>query len=91
MPFWQTEVSIPFKFQFLTAASSKTVYLTYTLLKEVLRAELGADYMRHFARLDSSPFAAASIGQVHLAELRDSGDKCALKIQYPGVKNFNKN
>lgn len=51
----------------------------------MLRAELGEDYMRHFARLESSPFAAASIGQVHLAELRESGEKVALKIQYPGV------
>jgi aarF domain-containing kinase len=30
------------------------------------------------------PFAAASIGQVHLAVL-PSGTKVAMKIQYPGV------
>jgi predicted unusual protein kinase regulating ubiquinone biosynthesis (AarF/ABC1/UbiB family) len=41
--------------------------------------------MKHFTSLEKSPFAAASIGQVHLAHLANSGDKCALKIQYPGV------
>lgn len=30
------------------------------------------------------PFAAASIGQVHLAKLLD-GTEVAMKIQYPGV------
>lgn len=60
-------------------------FMPFWQTEQVLRAELGDDYMRHFASLESSPFAAASIGQVHLAELRESGAKCALKIQYPGV------
>lgn len=37
-----------------------------------------------FAELDREAFAAASIGQVHRAELLD-GRRVAVKIQYPGI------
>lgn len=36
--------------------------------------------------IEITPFAAASIGQVHRATIKATGEKIALKIQYPGVK-----
>jgi aarF domain-containing kinase len=42
--------------------------------------------MKYFSKFDTKPFAAASIGQVHLAYLKDSNKKVAVKIQYPGVE-----
>ena len=42
------------------------------------------DYEKIFARLEPEAFAAASIGQVHEAELRD-GRRVAVKIQYPAI------
>ena len=54
-------------------------------LDAVLRQEWGPDWRRRFARFDASPIAAASIGQVHRAELPD-GRKLAIKVQYPGVR-----
>ena len=53
-------------------------------LRAVLAAEYGAGFESRFARFDPEPIAAASIGQVHEAELPD-GRVLALKIQYPGV------
>ncbi|CAG8593820.1 3989_t:CDS:10 [Ambispora gerdemannii] len=57
------------------------------LLRDVLRNELGPHWRLKFTNFDEIPFAAASIGQVHLATLRDTGYKVAVKVQYPGVAN----
>lgn len=54
------------------------------LARLVLESELGERFERAFAEFDWEPFAAASIGQVHAARLRD-GREVAVKIQYPRV------
>src|SRR6185369_5214146 len=55
-----------------------------SLAESVIRAELGADPERVFLDWNPVPVAAASIGQVHRAVLRD-GRIVAVKVQYPGV------
>ncbi len=55
------------------------------LVEEVLEAAYGRSPGSVFRRFEREPFAAASIGQVHRAELRD-GTKVAVKVQYPGVR-----
>jgi predicted unusual protein kinase regulating ubiquinone biosynthesis (AarF/ABC1/UbiB family) len=54
------------------------------LAESVVRDELGADPDKIFLDWQPIPVAAASIGQVHKAVLRD-GREVAVKIQYPGV------
>jgi predicted unusual protein kinase regulating ubiquinone biosynthesis (AarF/ABC1/UbiB family) len=44
----------------------------------------GEPLSEYFAEIDHEAFAAASIGQVHKAELLD-GRRVAVKIQYPGI------
>jgi aarF domain-containing kinase len=50
----------------------------------VLESELGIGWQSQVTTFEPKPFAAASIGQVHLAMLPDGTD-VAMKIQYPGV------
>ncbi|WP_240464858.1 AarF/ABC1/UbiB kinase family protein [Paraferrimonas sp. SM1919] len=54
-------------------------------LLEVLQQQWGEGWLDHFSNFELRPFAAASIGQVHLANLA-CGQKLAVKVQYPGVK-----
>lgn len=53
-------------------------------LKQVLNDNWGEGWLRRIERFDVRPIAAASIGQVHRARLRD-GRELAIKVQYPGV------
>uniref|UniRef100_A0A8D3D7V3 Atypical kinase COQ8A, mitochondrial n=1 Tax=Scophthalmus maximus TaxID=52904 RepID=A0A8D3D7V3_SCOMX len=55
--------------------------------KQMMRAvggDLGPDWRDKLEYFEEKPFAAASIGQVHLARLK-GGREVAMKIQYPGV------
>ena len=55
-----------------------------SVLHGVLDEELGRDWRDRFRSFDDRPAAAASIGQVHRAVLRD-GTPVAVKVQYPGA------
>lgn len=52
----------------------------------IVTEELGVRLSKAFARFDPEPIAAASLGQVHFAELRD-GRPVAVKVQRPGIRN----
>lgn len=54
-------------------------------VKEIIEQELRAPMDKFFARFDESPLAAASIGQVHRAQLV-TGEEVIVKVQRPGIK-----
>ncbi|WP_207781934.1 ABC1 kinase family protein [Phytoactinopolyspora limicola] len=54
-------------------------------IEAVLLQELGGPIDEVFASIDPEPLGAASVGQVHVAQLR-SGDEVVVKIQRPGIR-----
>lgn len=59
--------------------------MDWDTVRQVVREDLGAEPEALFDRFERRPFAAASIGQVHLAEI--DGRKLAVKVQYPEIAN----
>ncbi|XP_040286526.1 atypical kinase COQ8A, mitochondrial [Bufo bufo] len=59
-------------------------FMPFKQVMKTLTADLGPNWRDKMEFFEERPFAAASIGQVHLARLKD-GREVAMKIQYPGV------
>jgi predicted unusual protein kinase regulating ubiquinone biosynthesis (AarF/ABC1/UbiB family) len=67
----------------LRSLQGETPSLPLDMVEAQLAEELG-DPLQIFASFEPEAFAAASIGQVHRAVLRD-GRRVAVKIQYPHI------
>ncbi|KAF0896732.1 hypothetical protein E2562_027259 [Oryza meyeriana var. granulata] len=52
----------------------------------IIEEELGQPLERLFSRISSQTIAAASLGQVYRATLRETGEDVAIKVQRPGIE-----
>ena len=68
----------------LSVVQSSVPPMDYDLIRAQVENELGKDPEQLFQRFDKKAFAAASLGQVHRAQL-PSGAEVVVKVQYPGV------
>jgi aarF domain-containing kinase len=59
-------------------------YMPTSQRNQVIEGDLGPSWRDLFQSFEDKPIAAASIGQVHKAIMRD-GREVAVKVQYPGV------
>ncbi|MDL9977826.1 ABC1 kinase family protein [Microbacterium sp. ASV49] len=76
---------LPVEFTTALASLQQTVPpVPWAEIAPTLEAELGAPVSAVFATIDPVPVAAASIGQVHAAEL-PTGERVAVKVQRPGI------
>ena len=54
--------------------------------KKIIESELGGSIEEFFEYFDESPFAAASLAQVHKATLKNTSQKVVIKILRPNIK-----
>ncbi len=60
---------------------------TYEQAAVIVEADLGKPVSQLFRSFDPTPLAAASLGQVHKAQLH-SGEEVVVKVQRPGLKKL---
>ncbi|CAA6669479.1 unnamed protein product [Spirodela intermedia] len=53
---------------------------------DIIEEELGQPLEKIFSRISSRTIAAASLGQVYRATLRETGEDVAIKVQRPGIE-----
>jgi ubiquinone biosynthesis protein len=69
----------------LARLQDKVKPFAYAQVEQIVATELGVRISKAFARFDPEPIAAASLGQVHSAALRD-GRLVVVKVQRPNIR-----
>ncbi|WP_099237679.1 ABC1 kinase family protein [Synechococcus sp. BDU 130192] len=73
--------------QELSKLQDRVPAFSYEQTKQIIEADLGKPINVLFRSFDPVPLAAASLGQVHKAQLH-SGEEVVVKVQRPGLKQL---
>ena len=69
----------------LARLQDKVEAFSFGEVEKIVESELGVRMSKAFSDFEVTPMAAASLGQVHKARLRD-GRQVAVKVQRPGIR-----
>ncbi len=70
--------------QTLKSLNEQSISVHWPEIERLLQKRLGPERMAELD-IDVRPLAAASMGQVHRARVKATGEEICLKVQYPGV------
>ena len=70
----------------LARLQDKVEPFAFDEVEKIVSSELGVRMSKAFTDFEVTPMAAASLGQVHRARLRD-GRRVAVKVQRPGIRD----
>lgn len=57
-------------------------------IKQMFRADTGEDLLDYFSDFSPEPIGAASLAQVHLATVKETGQRVAVKVQHPTLARW---
>ncbi len=62
----------------------------FSAVDEMVKHDTGKTLDDYFSEFERRPIGAASLAQVHIARLKDTGEKVAVKVQHPGLDEWSK-
>ncbi|KAK7970290.1 ABC1 family-domain-containing protein, partial [Apiospora saccharicola] len=61
---------------------------SFESIAEMFRDDTGEDLEDYFSEFSTEPIGAASLAQVHLATIKETGQKVAVKVQHPTLAQW---
>ncbi|RDA87189.1 hypothetical protein CP533_6920 [Ophiocordyceps camponoti-saundersi (nom. inval.)] len=61
---------------------------SFESIQNMFRRDTGKELCDYFSEFDQEPIGAASLAQVHLATIKDSGRRVAVKVQHPDLQTW---
>ncbi|KAI5861134.1 ABC1-domain-containing protein [Durotheca rogersii] len=61
---------------------------SFESIADMFRLDTGEELWDYFSEFEKSPIGAASLAQVHLATIKETGLKVAVKVQHPGLAQW---
>ncbi|KAJ6440528.1 DUF92 domain protein [Purpureocillium lavendulum] len=61
---------------------------SFESIETMFRNDTGEELWHYFSEFSSEPIGAASLAQVHLATIKDTGRKVAVKVQHPELQGW---
>ncbi|KAK5127630.1 hypothetical protein LTR85_006971 [Meristemomyces frigidus] len=63
---------------------------SYSSVEAMVKQDMGKSLEDYFSEFDRRPIGAASLAQVHIATLKITGERVAVKVQHPALDEWSK-
>jgi aarF domain-containing kinase len=63
---------------------------SFESIEKMFKADTGKELWDYFSEFSPEPIGAASLAQVHLATIKETGQKVAVKVQHPSLEQWSK-